>query len=98
MSISRQTRDRLFQFAYSSPMRTKCRSNCNFAPASRAILGPKLSVSNGEARTLGTTKFFELLDAFVASLQPRETLHQSSDLPPHCSIRSIGKFCPSSGE
>jgi len=39
-----------------------------------------LSVSNGEARTLGTTKFFELLDAFVASLQPRETLHQSSDL------------------
>ena len=36
-----------------------------------------LSVSNGEARTLGMTKFFELL---VASLQPRETLHQSSDL------------------
>ena len=39
-----------------------------------------LSVSNGEVRTLGTTKFFELLDALVASLQPRETLHQSSDL------------------
>jgi len=36
-----------------------------------------LSVSNGEVRTLGKTKFFELLDALVASLQPRETLHQS---------------------
>ena len=28
----------------------------------------ELSVSNGEVRTLGTTKFFELLDALVASL------------------------------
>jgi len=35
----------------------------------------ELSVSNGEARTFGTTKFFELLDALVASLQPRETFH-----------------------
>ncbi|KYN18139.1 hypothetical protein ALC57_09555, partial [Trachymyrmex cornetzi] len=39
-----------------------------------------LSMSNGEARTLGTIKFFEPLDALVASLQPREALHQSSDL------------------
>jgi len=39
-----------------------------------------LSVPNGEARTLGTIKFFELLDALVALLQPRETLYQSSDL------------------
>ncbi|KYN09448.1 hypothetical protein ALC57_18437, partial [Trachymyrmex cornetzi] len=36
-----------------------------------------LSMSNGETRTLGTTKFFEPL---VASLQPCETLNQSSDL------------------
>ena len=34
-------------------------------------------MSNGEMRTLGTIKFFELLDALVALLQPRETLHQS---------------------
>ena len=49
----------------------------------RESRGPRhrgLSVSNGEVRTLGTTKFFELLDALVASLQPRKTLHQSSDL------------------
>ena len=39
-----------------------------------------LSMSNDEARTFGTTQFFELLDALIRSLQPRETLHQSSDL------------------
>ena len=31
-------------------------------------------------RTLDATKLFEPLDALVASLQPRETFHQSSDL------------------
>ena len=36
-----------------------------------------LSVSNGEARLLGTIKFFELLDA---SLQLREIFDQNSDL------------------
>ncbi|KYN21659.1 hypothetical protein ALC57_05967 [Trachymyrmex cornetzi] len=35
---------------------------------------------NGKAQTLGATKFFEPLDALFASLQPRETLNQSSDL------------------
>ncbi|KYQ60723.1 hypothetical protein ALC60_00218, partial [Trachymyrmex zeteki] len=39
-----------------------------------------LSVLNDEARTLGTTKFFEPLYALVASLQPRETFLQISDL------------------
>jgi len=39
-----------------------------------------LSMSNSEARTLSTTKFFESLNALVTSLQPRETFHQSNDL------------------
>jgi len=76
VSISRQTRDRSLLLAYSplaySPsICTKRRSNCDFALASGALHHRGLSVSNGEAWTLGTTKFFELLDALVASLQPR---------------------------
>ena len=36
--IFRQTKDLSLPLAYSPPMCTKRRSNCNFAPASRAIL------------------------------------------------------------
>jgi len=79
-SISHQTRDRSLLLAYSPPMCMKHRSNCDFAPASRDPRHRGLSVFNGEARTLDTTKFFELFDALVASLQSRKTLHQSSDL------------------
>jgi len=43
-----------------------------------------LFVSNSEAQMLGTIKFFELLDALVASLQLRETFHQRATCP-HCS-------------
>jgi len=64
-SISRQTRDRCH-----SRTRHQCAQNV----VSIATLHPRvarhlrgLSVSNGEAWTLGTTKFFELL---IASLQP----------------------------
>jgi len=78
--ISHQTRDRSLLLAYSPPMCMKHRSNCDFAPASRDPRHRGLSVFNGEARTLDTTKFFELFDALVASLQSRKTLHQSSDL------------------
>ena len=47
----------------------------------RAILAPPWIVwVQGKALTLGTTKFFEPLNALVASLQPPETLHQSNDL------------------
>ena len=61
--------------------RTRHQRARNVAPI--ALLHPRdprhrrLSVSNGETRTLGTTKFFEPL---VASLQPHKTLHQSRDL------------------
>jgi len=75
--ISHQTRDRSLLLTYSSPMCTKRRL------CTRESRDPRhrgLSVSNGEVRTLGTTKFFELPDALIASLQLRETLHQSSDL------------------
>jgi len=82
-SISRQTRDRSLLLTIcvlatnvhetSLQLRLCIRKSCD--PRHRG-----LSVSNDEVRALGTTKFFELLDALVASLQPCETFHQSSDL------------------
>jgi len=80
-SISHQTRNRLLPLGYSPlanslPMCIKHRSNCDFASAiltTADCLCPTV-------RTLGTTKFFELFDVLVTLLQPRETLHQSSDL------------------
>jgi len=49
---------------------------CDFAPAI-LVTADCLSLTTRRGRT---AKFFELLDALIASLQPRETLHQSSDL------------------
>jgi len=69
--------DRSLLLAYSPPMSSLQRL------CTRESRDPRhhgLSVSNGKARTLGMTKFFELLNALVASLQRRKTLHQSSDL------------------
>ncbi|EGI67925.1 hypothetical protein G5I_03439 [Acromyrmex echinatior] len=46
----------------------------NFTRESRDLRHHGLSMSNGEARKLGTTKFFEPFDAFVASLQPYQKI------------------------
>ena len=51
---------------------------CNFAPAQSSPT--RIVCVQWRDNILSTTKFFEPLDALVASLQPRETLHQSSDL------------------
>jgi len=40
----------------------------------------RLSISNGQLRTLGATAFFQPFYALVASLHPRETLAQSSNI------------------
>jgi len=83
-SISRQTRDCCYLRTRHSRTRHQCsrKTSLQLRLCTRESRNPRhrgLSVSNGEMRTLGTIKFFELLDA-LASLQPRETLHQSSDL------------------
>ena len=76
-----QTRDLLSRLAYPSPTCTKRRSNCVFASASRAILATTDCMCPTARRGhFGTIKFFKPLDALVASLQPREIFHQSSDL------------------
>jgi len=76
-SIFRQTRDRSLSLTY-SPMCTK-RPIATLQLMSRDPRHRGLSVSNGEVQTL-VLQAAQCTRRIHASLQPREILHQSSDL------------------